>query len=320
MANCHDLFQEYYNAINLSASKKELLRKGRNSLRSLIKNYFKNELELKPPKFWGQGSYSLKTIVNPIEDEYDIDDGIYLQNIENNNWPSPQTVHNWVYDAVKGHTKDDPIDKNTCIRVVYSGEYHIDLPMYILHNNEYYLAETSIKGWHISNPKKFYDWFMEQLEKNNEQFRTIVKYLKAWADFQSKNKETKLPSGLILTILVAENYACRERDDVAFGRTVRNIYQKISDDFVVHNPVDKNEILTDRLTKKQKDDFIGLILRLMNSANSALGNNNKKESCIIWRELFGDRFPGCDDIKEDNEKVLITESPAILKDDARSAC
>jgi hypothetical protein len=85
MANCHGLFQEYHKTIKLSASKKELLRKGRNSLRKIIKNFFKENLKIKEPKFWSQGSYALKTIVNPINGDYDIDDGVYLQSIDNNN-------------------------------------------------------------------------------------------------------------------------------------------------------------------------------------------------------------------------------------------
>jgi hypothetical protein len=66
-------------------------------------------------------------------------------------------------------------------------------------------------------------------------------------------------------------------------------------------------------------DFIELLLGLLNSANEALGQQNKKEACKIWRKEFGDRFPCCDNIKESDDKVLYTKAPAILKDDARSA-
>jgi len=320
MADCHNLFQQYHNTVKLSVSKKEFLKKGKNAIRNRIKNYFINTLKIKSPKFWSQGSYALRTIVNPIDGEYDIDDGVYLQNIEEeNNWPSPQTVHKWIYSAVKGHTREDPIDKRTCIRVVYSGEYHIDLPIYAISDNNYYLAEKSNSGWHISNPKKFHDWFMTQLKINSEQLRTIVKYLKAWADYQRKYNRSILPSGLILTVLTTENCENRERDDAAFGRTVKNIYQKICNEFEVCNPVDEYEILTERLTDKQRNNFVELIFKLMNSANEALGCENKKEACEIWRREFGDRFPSCDNIHESEEEVLYTKSPAILKDDARSA-
>ena len=220
---------------------------------------------------------------------------------------------------MKDHTKDNPVDKNNCVRVVYAGDYHIDLPIYIVHNEEYYLAKKNSNSWDESNPKKIYDWFMDKLDENTEQLRTIIKYLKAWADFQTIANDIKLPSGFILTVLVAENYEYNDRDDAAFGRSIRNIYRKLNNNFLVYNPVNQNEILTNRLTEKQKKDFFDLIAKLRDSSNRALDNINKKESCKIWRKEFGERFPKCEDINDENDELLITKAPAILKDDARSA-
>jgi len=321
MANCHDLFQKYHDMIKLDSSKKELLKNGKNALRKKIKEYFSNTLEVESPKFWSQGSYALRTIVNPIVGEYDIDDGVYLQNLGTikDKWPTPQIIHKWIYNAVKGHTKEDPIDKRTCVRVIYSGQYHVDLPIYGIYNNEHYLAEKGERGWHVSDPQILHNWFMNQLKVNGEQLRTTVKYLKAWADYQTKTKNLTLPSGLVLTILVAKSYTSRDRDDTAFGRTVKNIYQNISNALAVCNPVDESEVLTEYLTDQQKKVFIELLLELMDSTNEALGQQSKKEACKIWRKEFGSRFPCCDDIKELEETVLHTKAPAILKDDARSA-
>jgi hypothetical protein len=263
----------------------------------------------------------MDTTVNPLDGEYDIDDGVYLQNIDKdnkNNWPAPETVHSWIYKAVEGHTKEDPIDKRTCVRVIYSGQYHVDLPIYGEYKKAYYLAEKGENGWHTSDPRALADWFKKQVKQSGEQLRNIVRYLKAWADYKSKSKNVKLPNGLILTVLVVENHANKERDDSAFGRTIRNIYQKIVDSLVVYNPVDQSEILTERLTETQKKTFKDLLASLLDSANKALDEKNKKESCKIWRKEFGDRFPCCDDIKEE-ESLRYTSSPAILKDDARSA-
>ena len=321
MADCHDLFQSYHEKIVLLPSKKDNLRSSRNKLRDKIKKYFKEELKANPPLFWGQGSYAMGTIVNPLNGEYDIDDGVYLQNLDKDNkdsWPTPETAHRWICKAVEGHTKEKPIDKKPCVRVVYSGQYHVDLPIYGGYKGAFYLAEKGEKSWHISDPRALTEWFKKQVKQSDGQLRRIVRYLKAWADYKSKTNNVKLPRGLILTVLVAENYVEKERDDSAFGRTIRNIYQKIIDSFVVYNPVDQDEILTERLTDPQKKKFKELLVSLLNNANKALDEKSKKEACRIWRREFGDRFPCCDDIKEE-ESPLYTSSPAILRDDARSA-
>lgn len=318
MADCYDLFQEFHDKIGLSSSKKKFLKQARNALREKIKNHFRKEREEESPKFWNQGSYVMSTIVNPLDDEYDIDDGVYLQNIDKDDekWPSPETVHNWICRAIEGHTDKNPVDKRTCVRVIYSGQYHVDLPIYGEYKDKYYLAEKGKKGWHLSDPKDLTNWFRNQVKKKGEQSKRIVRYLKAWADHKSKNG--KLPSGLILTVLVMENYESKERDDVSFGRIIRNIYKSIVDSFVVYNPVDSQEDLAERLTDLQKKTFKNLLSNLLDSASEALKEDNKREACKIWRREFGDRFPSCDLIKE-KKGPLYTSSPAILKDDARSA-
>jgi len=314
MADCHDLFQKFYNEIKLSSSKKEFLRQARDALREKIKDYFNKEKKENPPKFWGQGSYAMATIVNPLDGEYDIDDGIYLQNLDRdkNDWSTADTVHGWVYEAVKGHTKEEPIDKRTCVRVVYSGQYHVDLPVYGEYKGRFYLAEKGEKGWHQSDPQALTNWFKEQVKHKGEQLRSIVRYLKAWSDCKSKSRNVKLPSGLMLTILVVENYESGSGDDAAFGRMVRNVYQKIANSFVVCNPVDQNEILSDCLTEFQKKNFKELLSNLLGSVNKALDEKSKKEACRVWKKEFGDRFPCCDDIA-DEKKEESSVGPIYIK-------
>lgn len=124
MANTQSPFQNFSTEITLSTSKNNSLKKSRNALRSDIKTWFSDK-EKKLPSFCWQGSFSMKTVVNPPSNgEYDLDDGVYLygyENIKKEDWPSPTTVHSWIKDAVKDRTKADPIDKDTCVRVCYSG-------------------------------------------------------------------------------------------------------------------------------------------------------------------------------------------------------
>lgn len=55
-------------------------------------------------------------------------------------WPTPETVHNWLVKATDGHTNEKPIDKKTCVRVVYAGQYHVDLPAYAEFLSDYLLG------------------------------------------------------------------------------------------------------------------------------------------------------------------------------------
>lgn len=319
MADCHDLFQEFYDRIKLPSFKKEDLKKGRDALRKKIKKYFREEMKCNSPWFWIQGSYAMATTINRLDGEYDIDDGIYLQNLEGDKseWPSTITVHNWVYNAVKGHTDKEPVDKRTCVRVIYSGDYHVDLPIYGENKGTYYLAEKGPKGWNESDPKALTEWFKNEVEAKGEQLRRIVRYLKAWADFKEKNNG-KMPSGLFLTVLAVYHYEKHERDDTGFGGTVKNMYANVSANFVLYNPVDPNEDLASHLTESQKNTFKDLLSKLLVNAGKALKEDSKKKASETWQKEFGDRFPVGDDPGKKKD-FLVTSGPALLKNDARSA-
>ena len=99
MADIHDLFKKFNNEISLSTDKQNNLRKGRDALRSKIKTWFTDHDKQQPTFCW-QGSFAMKTTVNPINgNEYDLDDGVYLSgysDINQDSWPSPSTVHSWM--------------------------------------------------------------------------------------------------------------------------------------------------------------------------------------------------------------------------------
>jgi hypothetical protein len=320
MADCHDLFLQYHEKIILQDSKSQNLKSARDGIRGRIENHFRKNLEQAIPNFRMQGSFAMKTTVNPIDGEYDVDDGIYLNNLEEDKekWPTPATVHNWIFDAINGHTNEKPIDKRTCVRAIYAGNYHVDLPIYGTYNDERYLAEKSDIGWHVSEPCKLTDWFIAKVQKQSEQLREVVRYVKAWADYDSK-KNGELPTSIILTILSSNNFhAIDNRNDSSFARTMDNIRNALAYSFNVYNPIDGTEDLAKRLSDSCKENFRNRLKSAVQVASNALMSDSKKDACKEWRKLLGERFPDCETISESG-KSLRTAAPAIIHDDARSA-
>lgn len=299
MADCHDLFRDFFEKIKLTSSKKSSLRKSREGIRSRLRTYFKETKKENVPKFKGQGSYYMATTVNPLDGEYDIDDGVYLQNLpkDKKQWPAAETVHGWIKEAVEDHTSTPPEDRTTCVRVIYAGEYHVDLPIYGIYDGNAYLAVKGDKQWDPSEPIKLGDWFLGRVKKNGEQLRDIVLYLKAWAD----KKPNKMPNGLILTVLTVGNYHADERDDVAFSKTIEGIYAEIEDGFSVKNPIDGSEELTDRLSDTQKSNFKEGLQTLVKSSKEALDEKDEKKASEIWQKEFGDRFSVYQNVEEEEK-------------------
>lgn len=327
MAECNDLFLKFNDEIKLTSTKKGVLRTSRNAVRKDIKDYFEKTLLVTKPKFWGQGSYMMNTIIKPIEGEYDIDDGIYLEHLvdrEEEDWPATSTVHNWIVKAVKDRTSTPPQDKNTCVRVIYKDDYHIDIPIYIKGREAEHpkLAHKS-KGWVDSDPKELTNWFRDEVKEKSDQLKRIVRYFKAWKDYKA-NGDT-FPSGMIFTILAANNYieGYEEDDDSAFVAIAKEIYDSLDDNFSLKRPVFPNEELLGDWSETAQNNFLSKLSSLIQNGQKALEKEDKEEASKIWIKVFGERFPKYTSLKEENrmEKgyALQTSEPSVLGNYGRSS-
>lgn len=313
MANLNSLFIDFNKEIRLSGKKRDDLVTGRNALRADIKEWFKDN-DKPQPKFYGQGSFSMNTVINPLSgDEYDLDDGVYLQGYSNDmdTWPSTTTAHRWIKDATDDRTSVDSTDKNTCVRVNYASNYHIDLPIYIMKDNVPKLAHKS-EGWISSDPKQFTDWFLSKVKTEGEQLRRVVRYLKAWKDF--KNVDLK---SIEITILVGENFDSFEnRDDKAILLTVNSIIDKLEADFRCVKPSAPYNDLFEGFSESKKLSIISALKHLSDKIDEAIEETNNKTASETLRTQFGTRFPlGVDTA---SSKYEATSTPGVIKNDGRS--
>lgn len=327
MANCHDLFLNFNDNITLDSEKKSSLRTSRNAIRDDIKKYFDEDLNVTMPKFWGQGSYMMNTIIKPLEGEYDIDDGVYLEHLSEDNesdWPTVGTVHTWVVNAIQDRTSTEPQDKNTCVRAIYKNDYHIDIPIYIKGKNSDHpkLAHKS-KGWIDSDPKELTNWFNDEVGAKDAQIKRIVRYFKAWKDFE-KN-EDKFPSGMIFTVLAANHFieGYEDTDDASLIAIAQSIYDALNYNFSLSRPVFPNEELLEGWSASAEKNFLDKLSVFISKGQEALETDSKEEASEIWIKLLGDRFPEYVSPKEENRvdggHALKTVEPAILGNYGRSS-
>ena len=315
MATLHKEFTKYNKELKLSDSRKDTLKTSREDIKKKIRNWFKeNKPDELQPKFHGQGSFEMNTAINPIplKDEndntllkYDLDYGIYfIEREDEDNRQSIDTWHNWVCIAVENHTSKKPIQKSTCIRVIFSDGHHLDLPIYYKKDDLIKLAHRS-RGWIISDPKEFYKWFNDN-KKNRIQLERIVRYLKGWKNYREKNNSNlKLPSGFELTILAVNNYVEDDNDDKAFRETVRNIHSELNkpNGFKCLRPTTPlNEDVFADYSPTRKNNFLATLNNLLNDLDGSRDEENfKKASEILINNQFGKRFPHGEDKNEEQK-------------------
>lgn len=317
MVNNHSAFINFdNNKLKLTSKRLEDLKGSRKSLRKKIRSYIENE---KPneisPKFGDQGSIPMETAVNPIpviidEDTtllpFDLDDGVYfIVPNEYEERKSINTYHSWIVNAVDGHTNTTPIDKTTCVRVIFADGHNIDLPIYFMVEGGIPEIAHKSRGWIKSDPLAFAQWFNEKAD-DDPQLRRIVRYLKAWRNFREVNNNSlKLPSGFELTILAAENFKPNERDDVALRDTANAIYGTLQDSFECWRPTTPIEDVFEEYSETRENNFLDALERLVNNCDKAAQETNYKTSSEHLRKEFGDRFPlGKDEeLKEKKSRI-----------------
>ena len=321
MADCHSLFTVFHRRIKLTTSKEDYLRTSRDALRTCICKHFSEEEEISEPRFHMQGSFAMRTIVNPLDGEYDLDDGVYLTHVADlsNNvaeWEiTPHKAHALIASAVAEQTDAPVSDKPRCVRVTYANDYHVDLPVYLEFQEVPYLADTGEMGWHPNDARAIVEWFREKAHTPDEQLTRMVRLLKAWADAVSRDME--MPSGLILTVLTVDDYVARDRDDLAFSNLVEGIARRLEEDQRVPNPKDEAEDLS--VGHEAELQFLALRLgNLLKDARAATETESTRQACELWGGQFGERFPSCNDLPE-TDLPKKTKGPALLRDDFRSA-
>lgn len=313
MADCHALFTDFDSRIKLSLSKRRSLARSRDALRAKIKKDFKNRRDIVVPKYHGQGSYMMYTIITPADEDYDVDDGIYFL-VDEEPSQTIGTLHRWVCEAVEDHTDQSPVDKNTCVRVEFKAGYHVDLPVYYKTPEGVPRLGHKRDGWVKSDPKEFMDWFGEQADSEG-QLKRIVRYLKAWKD----HLFGPMPSGLVLSILAAHEVRHDKRDDIAMRDTLTAIHDKLSWNFTCYRPTTPNheDLLAD-YSDTNRDYFMERLESFVESASQAVEHPGKTSACAKWQRHFGPRFecPSEDDELEEAESAA---APAFIRSDARSA-
>lgn len=354
MANNHNSFLAYNQAIKLSDESRQILLNARETLRNRMKDAFSKLPEqdrmTHSLEFQSQGSFVMDTIIKPHQDDFDLDDGVYFQgNLPEEKRVKPQTFHDIIIRAIDKHYEIEEItDKPTCIRVKYANKYsknnlgfHIDLPIYYAENYETPELAHTKEGWIESSPVEFIAWFEEKtksgfqkaflydslryaepfqkwssdIRKADCQLRRLVRYLKSWADLKRK----EMPYGIIMSILAANNYVPNERDDISLRDTLVNIKAELdSNGCKCLRPTPKTgEDIFASTTPEDKQYFLSALDAFITSANQAIANPNAKESCLKWQKHLGDRFV-CD-LASDETNAKSHEAPAVFPNNAKNA-
>jgi hypothetical protein len=265
------------------------------------------------------GSVRILTTVKPYgREEFDLDIAIHLMT----NWRlhTPEKIYNELKRRLSEHAayKDKMELKNRCIRLNYSGDFHMDILTGVQEietdQNRLVVPDRKLRTWVSSNPRGYAEWFltkadmvkMSLLEKamraenipvddynNKKPLQRAVQLLKRYRDIYFEKKEEYKTSSIVLTTIAGLFY---EGQDSIFD-TIDSIVSRLRNETSQHgqrikilNPVNANEDFTDKWDAEPQyyAEFKNFCNHLYIQWQSLKNNDDLISESTILKGLFGD--------------------------------
>ncbi len=159
------------------------------------------------------------------------------------------------------------------------------------------LMATKNRGWQDSDPRPIRDWVVEQVELKGEQLRRVMRYLKAWRDFQKWDKDDPKSILLMVAADAAFDMATEKRDDLALLKVLRRLPDilrgKVINPASRDKPLSEQEDLAKRMDNKGiRGDVIARIEYFAAQLEYAIDTCGvPAKACEILIEHLGDRLP-----------------------------
>mgnify|MGYP000990770245 CR=1 FL=1 len=334
-AQIDDLLARAAENLQLDKTRREKIESSYKAIQDVLDNdqvYFHSKnFEIYP-----QGSVRIGTTVKPIAaNEFDLDivlhikDNVYEQT-------DPMKVFNELKRVLQenGNYKDKVKPKTRCVRLNYTGDYHMDILPGCQHNvyndDKIVIPDRELKKWLISNPRGYAKWFLGKAESvkqtllekayaaeeiPSDEFATkkplqrAVQIIKRYRDlFFEKSPDYATPS-IVITTLAGQLYQNQDSIFETIDNIITQIYGKVNlsrtKRIKVLNPVDNEEDFTDKWEREPKyyTEFIRFTEALYQSWQKLKQNNGIVEESNILKGLIGDSLYS-DSIKQ---QTLLTE-------------
>lgn len=261
-----------------------------------------------PVHTWLQGSYKYGTLLRPVQtcDEYDVDVGVYFEWRDGSKGKTALELREMVqlevsrYQATCSNLlKVESPAKERCSRAIYSGRFHIDIPVYHLEPRKGMRRLACLSGeWEESDPKAFHQWFKAAFDADNRELvRRLIRYLKAWVAIAFESAPEARPSSILLTVLVADAFESVRRkywgvppDDDALIAVVKKIFSRLHQSSFVACPVDRRENLN-RIPLDSWSTFMIRLRCLRDVAERAEQAIDEMSAALAWSEPFSFLMP-----------------------------
>ncbi len=312
-----DLLDKMAEEVQLDSTRSERMKSSYEAIKKWVED---DDTFFKPYSYdvYPHGSVRILTTVKPIgKDEFDLDIAIHLKS---NTPHTPQRIYNELKRRLEenGLYKGKIELKNRCIRLNYSGDFHMDILPGIQENafdqNKIKVPDRELGNWVSSNPRGYAEWFIgkanlvkeSSLEKamraekiptdnfrNKKPLQRAVQLIKRYRDIYFQEGDTYKTSSIILTTIAGQFYQGEESIFNTVDNIITTIRTKVNQPIgrlKIVNPVNSAEDFTDKWDKEPEyyEAFKKFANHLYTEWQKLKKENGVPEEGAIMKGLFGD--------------------------------
>lgn len=313
-----DLLDRMAESLQLDKTRYELMIQHYEAIKKWIEA---DELFFKPFKYelYPHGSVRIRTTVKPIgKDEFDLDIALHLKIQWSNH--TPEKIYSELKRRLSEHSiyKEKMELKNRCIRLNYSGDFHMDILPGIQETewdeDKLRIPDRLLGYWVSSNPRGYAKWFLNKantvkislLEKalraenlpsndyeDKKPLQRAVQLIKRYRDIYFQDDDSFKTSSIVLTTIAGLNYNGEESIFLAVENIINQIRQHTfynSTRIKVLNPVNPEEDFTDKWEKEPRyyQAFRAFCEHLYEQWQELKKDNGIISEGRILKGLFGD--------------------------------
>ena len=244
-----------------------------------------------------QGSYALRTIIKPVEDdqEYDADILLYMDYSSDK---EPKDYLNELYSCL-GENKvyaEKARRKTRCVVLDYADDFHLDVvPCITSGDDEQCICNNETNEFEQSDGTGYRDWFNSKNGVTHGNLKRVTKLLKSLRD----HKGNFTAKSILLTTLIGNTV--RGENDGDHFRSLPDALKTVSNRINyflqnnptmprIFNPVLPEEDFTRHWDQKKYDNFRKLFNIYNDKINEAFDAKEHDESIEKWRDVFGENF------------------------------
>lgn len=315
-----ELLDQMAEAVQLDETRYKKMIQSYEAVKEWIEN---DEKFFKPYKYevYPHGSVRIFTTVKPISrDEFDLD--IVIHFLLTLSIHSPQRIYDELKRRLNEHdTYKKMLEaKSRCLRLNYSGDYHMDIMPGVQENefdvNKIKVPDRKLGHWVSSNPRGYAEWFMgkansvqtslleralkaEKIQsddfKNKKPLQRAVQLIKRYRDMYFEGDDSYKTRSIILTTIAGEFYTGEESIFDTVDHIISTIHSKVENSFVrfkVLNPVNPEEDFTDKWDDEPEYFFAfkKFAIHLYSEWQKLKENQGVIQEGAILKGLFGDKL------------------------------